>query len=183
MMQRLACQLVFCDPHRIIRQGCVERNEVGEIVAIYSLHDRTSEPSNTLFLDGILSRKIISLKKKLRPEQLEEVKKNYQYLDLSEFLDEALPISNSKPILIDFGTSDLDTIHQIIKKHSKVITAIPTLDFITASVYLPSILAEEISGLEIGMRTELLLWQHTNLIADSWDEKLIIKKIEKVNKQ
>lgn len=53
-MRRFAAQILFCAPEKIIKNGMVELSENGIVSKTGELSTLQSEPSETIFLNGII---------------------------------------------------------------------------------------------------------------------------------
>ena len=166
-MKRFCSQLTFCAPDKVLKQAIIEQNQENVITAILSLSELRSETSHTLFLDGIISTEIISLKEHLSPADLHNIKETYQYVDLSG-IDTNIHIdvshSHNKPLIIDFGTSATETINKYLKNSFPFLYKFPAIEIIAACTYYPSLITHQPFKIEIGEKANLILWKGINLV-------------------
>ena len=161
-MRRVSSQLIFCSPSNILRNCVLEQDENGVLTQIIDLNTQQSETHHTLFYDGIISNGMISLKMELTDKELRSVKSSYNYFDFSEPINFNLDIQ--KPLLIDFGTSDINTINRLIKKHYEQFVGIIIFEFLTACCFLPLQILKRPEFIELNHKPNLMIWRGLNLI-------------------
>ena len=163
-MNRLSSQLVFCSPHQILRRTVVEQNDKNVITRVIQLDNQVSETSNTLFFDGVLSSSVISLKQNLPKNDLLKVTQNYQYLDVSNFKTPIKLISSAKPLILDFGTSEVTEINLILLKIAGSLANFTIFEIIAACVYYPAVALQKPAALTKNSVSEITLWQNVDLV-------------------
>ena len=138
-MSAIGSQLTFCSPEKILQHVAVERNENGIVTEIYDLAYSSVETAQTLFFDGIISSEIVSLKQNISISKISEIGKQYCYLDFSNeiFISTKKPVN--KPLIIDFGTSDLAEINIRIAQLTNFFTETSIFDIIAGCVYFPAL--------------------------------------------
>ena len=165
-MKRFCSQFVFCSPEKILRQAVVEQNESGTITDLFLLSSRHSESAHTLFVDGILSAGIVSLKLQLPPEKLTSIQNSNQYIDLSSGIlpDDTTP---NEKLILDFGTNSIVEINQTLRFAFPFLMRLSVFDIISACVYRPALFLEQEAELVQGMKTNLLQWKGANPVISS----------------
>ena len=163
-MIRVGSQLMFCSPEKILRRTAVEVDDQNVVRSIYSLDDGNVETSQTLFFDGILSLKIVSLKQHISKEDTYSLLQNYQYLDVSENISISKIVPTIKPLIIDFGTNLPNEINKLIPLLASVFTELSIFDIIAACTYYPSIILGRTAELTENCIAQLVLWENIDLI-------------------
>lgn len=175
-MKRFCSQFTFCSPSKILRQTVIEQNQENIITDIFNLNNLHSETSHTLFLDGIISNEIFSLKEHLKLASLQEIRENYQYIDLSENNISILEPYNN-PLVIDFGTSSTERINQILKNSFLFLHKFSIMEIIAACTYYPLLIANRQPVIEPGSKSNLILWRGVNLVTKKITDKIKIERI------
>lgn len=162
-MTRFSSQIVYCSPERILRRSVVEIDNQNRINSIFSLDDNLTESSHTIFMNGILSSEIFSLKQNISIDKLEECKQNYNYFDLTS---ENPMIQNNadKPLILDFGTENIDVINTLLQRNAAFLNAFTIFEIIAGCVYYPAVLSGIQNKMTENQRTHILLWENTNLV-------------------
>jgi hypothetical protein len=176
-MIRVASQLTFCSPERILKRTVVERNALNVITRIFSIDENPVESAQTLFFDGIISSEIVSLKQNIPDEKLVDLVQNYNYFDFSNEIEiyDILPIN--KPLVLDFGTNLLEEINFKITKLAAKFSNFPIFDLIAACVYFPQYLLGNQTELQLNRQTDLLLWENVDLPNKGLTPAVRIRKI------
>lgn len=162
-MTRIGSQLIFCSPQLILKRTVVERDEQNIITRLYKLDQDTVESAQTLFFDGIISSKIISLKQNIAIEKIPGLVQNFHYLDFSDNITGIETYTIDKPFLLDFGTNAPDKINAKLLDFARINPNISILDLIASCVYYPAKLLGLPRELTEKRQTELLLWENVDL--------------------
>lgn len=162
-MIRVASQLTFCSPEKILRRVVLERDEQNVINRIFSLDDSPFESAQTLFFDGIISAEIVSLKQNISSKKIESLVSDYTYFDLSKEAEIFEIQTSNKPLLLDFGTDLIEEINVILAKLANKLPDVPVFDLIAACVYFPQVLLGKHTDLIINRQTNLILWENIDL--------------------
>lgn len=175
-MKRFCSQFIFCSPERVLKQAVVEQNEFGVISDLFLLSNRHSEPAHTVFINGIISAEIISLKQQLPPEKFIFVQSNYQYIDLSSGIlpDNILPDDR---LMLDFGTNSTTEINDIIRFAFPLLFRLSIFDILSACVYRPALLMQQEAELTTGVKTKLFQWKGIDLLNRKITEKTKIVEL------
>ena len=176
-MKRFCSQIIYCSPEKILRQAVVEQNNFGMINDLFLLNTRYSESAQTLFVDGIISTEILSLKRNLAPEKLCFVQSNYQYIDLSAgFLPNEFSLTEKK-LLLDFGTNSVAEINEILQFSFPFLARFSIFDILTACVYYPTLELIQSAELQMRMKTNLMQWKGIDLVSKKLTERTLISKL------
>lgn len=175
-MIRVASQLTFCSPEKILRRTVVERDDQNRITQFFSLDDDRVESAQTLFFDGIISSQIVSLKQHIPVEKIPEIVKDCNYIDISGSVFTVNLISG-KPLIVDFGTNSIEEINHKLAKLAFEFSNLPVFDLIAACVYYPAVLMGKVAELRINNQTELVLWENINLPEKRLTSNSRIRKI------
>ena len=177
-MTRIASQLLYCSPDRIVRNAVLERNSDLIVSNIYDLK-QVFEMSNTLFYDGIISAEILSVKQNTTSNVIDSIAENYKYVDLSLFDLKSHIELESKELILDFGTSNVSDINKIL--HNVVpYLHISTTELVAACVFRPSFFLGINSKFDVSTKCKTLLWQHSNLIENTFDSSINILDLDSV---
>lgn len=164
-MKRICSHYTFISPDNILPRAVVEQNDDKVITTIFSLSDGT-ESTHTLFYDGIISARIVSLAERLSARELDKIQERYNYIDLTSPLPNAVNTEN--PLLLDFRSSSLQEINNLIKKSVHFLSQFSIYDLIAGSVYFPMVEQGSDSGLVPQMKTDLIVWQGID-----WENKKV----------
>lgn len=177
-MSRFASHYVFCSPQQILKGMIVEQNNEKIITDIFSMNNGHVEAANTLFYNGILSSEIISLKQHLNTEELNKIISAYQYVDV---LEQQTPIqfSKDKPLLIDFGTNNPEEINRIIEDFVGIIGSTSIYKIIAACTYYPALLVNSATKIQVGHKTNILLWEGLDLVNKLVNKQTRLKILNK----
>jgi hypothetical protein len=163
-MNRFSSQLVFCTPDKILRRTAIEQDENLIIHNLISLDEQSVEPSNTLFFDGIISTEIISLKQNQPLSEKKYISADYQLFELQMEDFDSRKIQSEKKIVLDFGTSDITEINQILLKNSVELSKLDVFEIIAGSVYYPSLILGKPKNLDKNIQSQLFLWQQIDMV-------------------
>ena len=163
-MKRVASQLTFCSPDKILRRAVVERNEQNIVTQLFSLDEGNVEATRTLFFDGILSAEIVSLKQNNQVDMISCLYKDYQYLDLTINPHVIEIVPTRKPLVLDFGTNQTNVINIILQHSIQALSAFTIFDIIAACTYYPSLLIGGVPELTVNRFTRLMLWEDVDMI-------------------
>lgn len=161
-MKRVSSQLIFCSPSNILRNCVLEQDEHGVLTQIIDLQTQQTETYQTLFCDGIITNRIVSLKMELNDIELDKLKLRYNYFDFSENIH--FKLDREKPLLLDFGTNNIDNINQLMKKHSKLFAGIDVFQLLTACCFLPLQILDRPEFVKLNHKPQLMLFKGINLI-------------------
>lgn len=163
-MNRFSSQLVFCSLHHILRRAVVEQNDNHVITQIIQLDNQVAETSDTLFFDGILSSSVISLKQHLPEDDLLKLTQDYQYINVGNFKTPIKLIPSEKPLILDFGTSEVTEINLILLKIAGSLSNFTIFEIIAACVYYPAMLLGKPTEMAVNSKSDLILWQNIDLV-------------------
>jgi hypothetical protein len=175
-MIRVASQLTFCSPEKILRRTVIERDDENLITQLFSLDDSPVESAQTLFFDGIISVEIVSLKQNIPSEKITEIVKDYNYIDISSEVFSTHLLSKM-PLILDFGTNSIEEINLKLAKLAIEFSTVPVFDLIAACVYYPTVLIGKEPELKVNKQTNLVLWENVNLPEKRLTSKSRVRKI------
>ena len=179
-MIRVASQLMFCSPDQILRQTVVEQGDNQVLTRLFSLESQQVESARTLFCDGIISMGVVSIKQQIVSTEIAELVANYQYVDLSSPLL-SLPFTPSNdPLILDFGTTESGEINSLLQLYYPQLKAYSIFEIIAACVYYPALLLGRQCQLDVGVATELHLWQGVDLVNKQLTEQAAIQGITNI---
>lgn len=164
-MKRVGSQLCFCSPETILRRMAVEQNGENVITRVFSLDDGIVETANTLFFDGILSAEIISVKQSGANYLSEKLTNDYQYIDVSVELPTQEITPGTKPLLLDFGTDSVLQINKSLAQFAPMLSSFSIFEIIAACTFYPAITLNKNGELSPNRSTQLLLWEHADLVS------------------
>jgi len=174
-MKRFSSQLAFCSPEQILRHSVIEQNDKNEITKIFYLTENHAESEKTLFYDGIISSQPISLKEKLKEEEISIACKDYRYVDAFKINETIISEISPNLLILDFGTSSVVDINKQISLVATKFSHLSVFEFIAAVVYNPAMALGQAAELAIGTITQLILWEGTDLVNKKNTEKTSIK--------
>lgn len=180
-MNRFTSQLVFCSPDRILRRTVIEQDDNQLIKNLISLDDQSVETSNTLFFDGILSAGITSLKQNCNTEELNQLTADYQYVDLHNLISEVEICNDKKPLVLDFGCSDIVEINKLFISNIDFLSEYSVFEIIAACVYYPAKILRKQTGIDINSETPIILWQNVDLVNKLITSKTRMKNLNENN--
>jgi hypothetical protein len=161
---RVASQLTFCSPQQVLRRAVVEQDELKIIKAIFSLDESSVESSHTLFYDGIISAEIISAKSHATKCEFDKLIIDYQFIDLTENIPKTKFNRTERPLILDFGTNEIDAINLKMAILAPLLKTFSALEIIAACTYYPAILCGINPALAENRKTDLLLWENLDLV-------------------
>lgn len=157
-MKRVVSQYIQCSYDCILQQTIIESTDNDVITRIFPLADCTVEPANTLFYDGVISARPMSLK--CRHTDIGSYLPNYQLVHFSRLF----PIQKQadKRLLIDFETDDLAVINARLPEILSSLSGFAIREIIDACTYTPAALAGENLDLLPEKQAPLVLWQNVS---------------------
>ncbi len=174
-MKRFTSHLIFISPDKLQRRTVVELDDQKKISNIFQLDENNSEPSQTQFLDGIISSEFVSVKQFLSNENLIRIKKKYHYFDVSEeFVDIDINPSQ-KALLLDFGNNSYELINSKINRLYDSLKQFSISEIISSCTYLPALLTKNNSTIELNNKINLLQWNNTDLLNMRITNKTFVK--------
>lgn len=163
-MKRFASQITFCAPDKILRRNVVEQDENNIVTNRFGLDEQRVESSHTAFFDGIISCGIVSLQQQtagnIRIIPLED----YNYIDLSANNQNKKILKDSKPLILDFGGAGATEISQQLQLWTDKLSDFSVFEIIAACTYYPAVVLGLNARLEIGVQSQLILWQQVDLV-------------------
>ncbi|MDD4993633.1 MAG: hypothetical protein PHR83_15525 [Paludibacter sp.] len=174
---RVASQLTFCSPQKVLRRTVIEQDELNRITAIFGLDESSEESAHTLFYDGILSAEIISISQSANQTDLTGELSGYEYINLSESLPTNIVRRTEKPLILDFGTNVIDKINSKLFNLIPLLETYSVLEIIAACSYYPAIVCGINPDLTENRKTDLLLWENVDLVNKRMTQKTRIRII------
>lgn len=172
-MRRVASQITFCSPDKILRRNVVELNELGIISHLFSLDDNNVESSGTLFFDGIISSEILSLKaRNVTPADLSV----YNYFDLSNELPTVIEATD-KPLILDFGTDSNEKISHKLQALAPILEKFSIFDIIAACCYFPAEAIGKTASMDSNRESKPILWEKADLVNKRITDRISIKEL------
>ncbi len=171
-MKRIASQCVICSPTDIRYNSVVELSDSNVVQRIFPLNENQSEPANTLFFDGIISLPVLSLIES-GFQWTDQSEPEYQLISLFGKSIDAAYISSNKKIIIDFGTTDITTINNLISDNYAFFQQFSFSDIITACTSAPALFLNKTHELKPDITTQLILWEKVDFS---------VKKLSKYSK-
>lgn len=113
--------------------------ENGGLEFINHLHALSTETARTKYVEGVVSPSPFSLKEHFNIQEYSKFPDAYAYLYFGDDSEVMSPGEITKPLLIDFGTSDPSIINKIIVRHIDKLMQIPMREFIYAACIRPAI--------------------------------------------
>ena len=161
-MKRFTAHLIYPSAGFELLRSVVELDESGMITGVISLDNTSVEPAFTLFLDGIITPGIVSIREFTKKGEKTPDLTNYHYLDLSD--GEVLPevINTDLPLIIDFGTSNLSRANKIIEKFASSGFSIRQL--VDACIFHPAEALGICVDVNVGNKTNLIRWQNVDVL-------------------
>lgn len=157
-MKRLSSQLIFCSPEQVLRNTVVEINNDGVVSRLIDLQHQQTETAHTLFFDGLISAGIVSLKSEISDCEINAIKNDYNYIDLSANTNTSF--TSNKPLIIDFGTKDYHLINKILSENYSLFQSINMYKIISGCTYYPLALLNKREQIRILDQPQLILWQN-----------------------
>jgi len=137
--------------------------ENGLVVGIISLDNTSVETAHTLFVDGMITPGLISIKEenKVESSKVPDLT-NFNYIDLSDGTGLPEVINTDLPLIFDFGTSNLPLVNKIIGKLAD--SGFSLLDLVNACIFHPSQVLGISSDIRVGHKTNLIHWRNVDLV-------------------
>lgn len=176
-MFRVATQLTFCSPQKLLRRTVVEQDLHSYITRIFSLDDGLVESAHTLFFDGVLSAQIRSLKLLLSPTDIDRVKADFQYVDLSDDCDFVLNLNLDKKLILDFGTCEPSVINIKLKYYAQQLSQLSLTDVLSACTYYPALILGETSEIIENQCTKLIIWDGFDLVNKKFTNRTFVRSL------
>ena len=174
---RVAAQLIYCSPTKVLHRAVVELDKQKNIIRLFNLEDNQVESAHTLFFDGIITGEIRSIKQHKTPEEIKGLASDYQYFDISDDTSGfGITVSN-KPLMLDFGTNFPEEINRRLPCLIPVLGEFSILEIIAACVYYPALVLGESAMLSPASPAQLLLWEGVDLVNKKVTEHTRIRSI------
>ena len=161
-MKRFTAHLIFPSAGVELLRSVVELDESGMITGVISLDNASVEPAHTLFLDGIITPGIVSIRELTEKDKKTPDLTNYHYLDLSDGTVPPHVIGTDLPLIIDFGTSNLSQANKIIEKFASSGFSIRQL--VDACIFHPAEALGICVDVNVGNKTFLIHWQNMDVL-------------------
>ena len=161
-MKRFTAHLIFPSAGVELLRSVVELDESGMITGVISLDNTSVEPAFTLFLDGIITPGIVSIRELTEKDKKTPDLTNYHYLDLSDGTVPPHVIGTDLPLIIDFGTSNLSQANKIIEKFASSGFSIRQL--VDACIFHPAEALGICVDVNVGNKTFLIHWQNMDVL-------------------
>ena len=136
--------------------------ENGLVVGIISLDNTSVETAHTLFVDGMITPGLISIKENTVESSKVPDLTNFNYIDLSDGTGLPEVINTDLPLIFDFGTSNLPLVNKIIGKLADSGFSLP--DLVNACIFHPSKVLGISSDIRVGHKTNLIHWRNVDLV-------------------
>ncbi len=162
-MYRFSSVCIFVSPELQLKRTVIEQDQTGCIKNFIYLDEQYMEPANTLFVDGIISTQIVSLKLALLPKERDELNQQIQYIELNKDITGIPDVNKMKPFAFDFGTENIDEINEILLTISPKLKSLNIFDLIGGSVYYPSKIAGKPAEPALNNHAKLLVWENIDL--------------------
>ena len=177
-MIRIASQLTFCSPEKILRNNVLEIDDQKRIRKYFCLDNCSVEPPSTIFYNGILSTEILSLKQNFNELTLQEITKEYRYIDVDLISNTFEILTTKKPLIIDFGTNLTAEINLKMKGLNSLMINFSIIEIIAACVYFPAKILGVPDLLTQNYPSQLLLWENIDLAKKKITNFTQIKEID-----
>jgi hypothetical protein len=126
-MKSLSSQLIITESAEILRNSVVQLTDAS--ISYHNILEDNHETAHTVFYDGIISPPIISVTKRgIHKSEIEKC--GYKLISFYDLAKEKL--TESKKIIIDFGTEDLLIINNLIHSNKETLDYFDSINFITA---------------------------------------------------
>lgn len=162
-MKRYSSQLVLSSSGTLQPRTVVQFDQTNTVTDVFNLDKGQVEPSHTVFLDGVLSAQILSLKMHLSDAVLKTNTIGYCYIDVSDFNTITFNINQRIPLIIDFGTENLISINSLLPTLASKFPQLSVDDLIVASTLNPAKVLGIRNVLDLGVKTRLYQWMGLNL--------------------
>ena len=161
-MKRFTAHLIFPSAGVELLRSVVELDESGMITGVISLDNTSVEPAFTLFLDGIITPGIVSIRELTEKDKKTPDLTNYHYLDLSDGTVPPHVIGTDLPLIIDFGTSNLSRANKIIEKFAS--SGLSIRQLVDACIFHPAEALGICVDVNVGNKTNLIRWQNVDVL-------------------
>lgn len=175
--KRYCAQLTYCSPQKFLRRTVLEYTNEKCISQLFAVEATNVEPANTLFLDGVISAGIVSLKMHLSAAEIKEKCVGYKYVDLTEAFDVIDWQNETEKYIFDAGTQDVSELNLLFRKILPALPAFSLNQFVAGFVYFPSVLLGNDSELTLYTKTDLVLWQNVDLPNKKTTPNLLLKRL------
>ena len=91
-------------------------------------------------------------------KELIKIREEYNYIDCT-IVNSDIELLPNKRLIVDFGTEEPEKINTLLQKNYKSFECISLFNFISATVYYPSLLTHLNTGLELNKTADLILWE------------------------
>ncbi len=154
-MKSLSSQLIITESAEILRNSVVQLTDAS--ISYHNILEDNHETAHTVFYDGIISPPIISVTKRgIHKSEIEKCE--YKLISFYDLAKEKL--TESKKIIIDFGTEDLLIINNLIHSNKETLDYFDSINFITACTASPTIFLKNTDKIF----ENRILWAGTNLV-------------------
>ena len=165
MTRRYASQLFLTPDGEWMSNAVLELSGNGKIERFFSLSGMHTETAHTLFLDGVISPAPLSLKQHLTQEDIQQISENYFYLNLENEIITPPSKENIKPLLIDFGNTDLLIADNRLVYHLKELSQFSMREVIMAACVRPAQCLREIHP-SLPIPEGMILWEDIDFAGD-----------------
>ncbi len=164
-MKRVLSQQIFCSPDIILRNTVIEQNNQNKITNLIDLENQIAETSNTMYYDGIISSEIKSMAINMNQNIIYDLF-DYQYVNLRNNIIDSKIIKQSKPLIIDFNSIDIDVINMILKEKKQLLSNLTIYEIIAGCTFYPGLVLDSTKGIKLAEVTRLILWKKINSALD-----------------
>lgn len=178
-MKRFTSHYIFCSYENILKRTVIEQNEQNKITNIIHLDQHLFEPEHTVFVDGIISSEIVSLKENVSDKKLNSIKKEYQYIDVSSELNFRNLIQQSnKQLVLDFGRNNTEIINSKLNNITHNLKDLSIIEIIASCTSLPSYIADKNTVIKMNNTTSLINWTNIDFQTMKATPKTKIRDLE-----
>ena len=177
-MKRYAAQLIFVSENEIIKRAVVEQNVDGTISALVSLDRLSVEPADTVFLDGIISPAVVSVKEGMKLSGKADLS-GYNYVDVMNVFNAEDLNRSELPLILDFGTSEIDFIQRNFPKIRLFLENYPLNEIVAACVFRPARVLNRSVDIKVGETSDLILWQQADIPNFRFKAETKLQRIKK----
>lgn len=165
MIRRYASQLLLTPDGEWMSNAVLELSDKGVIERSFSLSGLHTETARTLFLDGVMSPSPLSLKEYLSEEDVQQLTEKYFYLNLESEIITLPSKENKKPLLIDFGSTDLQIADNRLVRHLNELSQFSMREVVMAACVRPArCLREFLPAQQIPQ--SMMLWEDVDFAGD-----------------
>jgi hypothetical protein len=159
-MKRVAAHHIFCSPEHILKLSVIEQDNNDIITRIFSLNDNTAEPAHTIFYDGVITIPPVSLSE---ANCITDKKINdFTLLNAEKIRSGEKILNNEKPLLIDFGTSDINKINEYLILLADRLIEFDVFEIINACTFRPANILGRTKTITEGIHSNLVNWKSTS---------------------